>query len=165
MLQDAQARQGFALEQVSRAATKLGEATIAMPGGYMQTINYHLTDDSFVFFGGHSCHDLLLSSSSSCVLLSRVRMSWPVSTEQHTCLMETGAVTIAGREIIACIIQPESPARVLRNVQVLDCLGTLCSIFHWTTVCHSSKFSFQLPFQFVFLEGFCYYRQSLRRPW
>ena len=32
MMQDAQARQGFALEQVSRAATEVGEATMAMPG-------------------------------------------------------------------------------------------------------------------------------------
>jgi hypothetical protein len=32
LLQDAQARQGFALEQVSRAATDMGEATMAMPG-------------------------------------------------------------------------------------------------------------------------------------
>ncbi len=32
VMQDAQAQQGFALEQVSRAATDLGEATMAMPG-------------------------------------------------------------------------------------------------------------------------------------
>lgn len=31
-MQDAQARQGFALEQVSRAATEVGEAAMAMPG-------------------------------------------------------------------------------------------------------------------------------------
>ena len=32
LMQDAQAQQGFALEQVSRAASKVGEATMAMPG-------------------------------------------------------------------------------------------------------------------------------------
>ena len=32
LLQDAQARQGFALEQMSKAATEVGEATMAMPG-------------------------------------------------------------------------------------------------------------------------------------
>ena len=32
VVQDGQARQGFALEQVSRAATEVGEAAIAMPG-------------------------------------------------------------------------------------------------------------------------------------
>ena len=32
LVQDAQARQGFALEQVSRAATQAGEAAMAMPG-------------------------------------------------------------------------------------------------------------------------------------
>lgn len=31
-MQDAQARQGFALEQMSKAATDIGEATMAMPG-------------------------------------------------------------------------------------------------------------------------------------
>ena len=34
LLQDAQARQGFALEQVSRAATQAGEAAMAMPGAH-----------------------------------------------------------------------------------------------------------------------------------
>ena len=32
LVQDAQARQGFALEQVSRAASQAGEAAMAMPG-------------------------------------------------------------------------------------------------------------------------------------
>ena len=32
LLQDAQARQGFALEQMSKAATEVGEAMMAMPG-------------------------------------------------------------------------------------------------------------------------------------
>ena len=32
LVQDAQARQGFVLEQVSRAASQAGEAAMAMPG-------------------------------------------------------------------------------------------------------------------------------------
>ena len=44
-MQDAQAQQGFALQQVSKAATDLGEATMAMPGVvHLQTSQLLLTD-------------------------------------------------------------------------------------------------------------------------
>ena len=46
VMQDAQAQQGFALQQVSKAASDLGEATMAMPGmvHLQQASQFLLTD-------------------------------------------------------------------------------------------------------------------------